>query len=141
VQLLRTQFVRNWQMRSAVLLLIVSFLLPFAQMASSASGNPEASLPACCRAHGKHHCALHAALDGVRTETQTTLRTDEVNEKCPCGLCSASTTSVPHCSLPDEGISVSADCPSTRLQRALALERSQFRSKSNQKRGPPDSSI
>ncbi len=41
-----------------MLVFISPLLLPF----FAASADPEASLPACCRRHGKHHCNMTAAM-------------------------------------------------------------------------------
>jgi len=41
---------------------MVVFLSPFILPLFAASSDPEASLPACCRRHGKHHCNMTAAM-------------------------------------------------------------------------------
>ena len=45
----------------AVALMLV-FLSPLVLPLFAASADPEASLPACCRRHGKHHCNMTMAM-------------------------------------------------------------------------------
>jgi hypothetical protein len=40
------------------LVLLAAFLLPMAAPLLALGQDPEANLPACCRRHGKHHCAM-----------------------------------------------------------------------------------
>lgn len=45
--------------------LLIAFGLPLVQPLFAATVDPEASLPACCRGHGAHHCAMmHQMLAG-----------------------------------------------------------------------------
>jgi hypothetical protein len=65
-------------MRRAIAVLL---MLVFSSMliAPVLAADPEASLPACCRRHGKHHCAMRMAVQpGSRTGFTT------VKGKCPC---------------------------------------------------------
>jgi hypothetical protein len=61
----------RWFMRRALSILLVLFfgLGPL----SATLEADEARLPACCRAHGAHHCAMSAALKAwmLRAESQT----------------------------------------------------------------------
>jgi hypothetical protein len=43
------------------LILLAAFVLPVVAPALALGQDPDASLPACCRRHGKHHCAMLAA--------------------------------------------------------------------------------
>jgi len=38
--------------------LLIAFGLPLAAQALGTSTDPDSRLPACCRRHGKHHCAM-----------------------------------------------------------------------------------
>lgn len=71
--------------RGSALLLLLSLLLPFAAAAQSLVSDGEAALPACCRAHGKHHCFMgtHLTTSDARTSA---FSAPQVSEKCPCSL-------------------------------------------------------
>jgi hypothetical protein len=73
----------NWLWRISATLLLVLFsglyLIPFI----AAGEDTDASLPACCRTHGKHHCMMCAgAIERTagRSDTPSFAR---VTEKCP----------------------------------------------------------
>lgn len=40
------------------LVLLAAFVLPIVAPALALGQDPDAGLPACCRRHGKHHCAM-----------------------------------------------------------------------------------
>jgi hypothetical protein len=44
--------------RIIAIALLIAFGFPLAAPAFAATADPEASLPPCCRSHGKHHCAM-----------------------------------------------------------------------------------
>jgi hypothetical protein len=46
---------RQW---TAILILVLFGGFYAAPLIAAASSDPEANLPACCRRHGKHHCAM-----------------------------------------------------------------------------------
>jgi hypothetical protein len=49
--------------RILAITLLIAFGFPLVAPAFAATTDPEASLPACCRSHGAHHCAmLHSIL-------------------------------------------------------------------------------
>lgn len=64
------------------MLLIVSLLLPFAQLAFGLTESADATLPACCRAHGKHKCAMRMSVRSSAEPASPQLA--HVSEKCPC---------------------------------------------------------
>jgi hypothetical protein len=74
----------TWHGRLSALLLTISLLLPFAQLALNSSQLADAVLPACCRAHGKHKCAMN--MTDVAHESSTlssSPRLARIGEKCP----------------------------------------------------------
>ncbi|MGC2638737.1 MAG: hypothetical protein WA294_16255 [Acidobacteriaceae bacterium] len=62
--------------RALALLLLVGFSFPLIAPLFT-SGPDEASLPACCRRNGKHHCAMYASMR-VSSRYQT------ITARCPC---------------------------------------------------------
>jgi hypothetical protein len=44
--------------RFLAIALLIAFGSPLVAPLFAATADPEASLPACCRSHGKHHCAM-----------------------------------------------------------------------------------
>jgi len=119
-------------MRRAIafsMLLLFSWTL----MAPLFAPDADASLPACCRRHGKHHCNM-GAMAG-QTHGQRGFTT--VAEKCPCRPSSASAVHSPNFKpeasglLYAEVVSHPARAPQTEALYRLSLLRS------HQKRGPP----
>jgi hypothetical protein len=48
--------------RLLAIALLLTFVSPFVLPLFAATSDPEASLPACCRRHGKHHCNMTMAM-------------------------------------------------------------------------------
>jgi hypothetical protein len=48
--------------RPLAIALLLTFVSPFVLPLFAAIADPEASLPACCRRHGKHHCNMTMAM-------------------------------------------------------------------------------
>jgi hypothetical protein len=44
--------------RILAITLLIAFGFPLVAPVFAATADPEASLPPCCRSHGKHHCAM-----------------------------------------------------------------------------------
>jgi len=78
VRLVFRQFVedrRRW--KSALLLALLLF--PLIALAATPMRVAEISLPACCRAHGKHHCSMDAEAIGA----SRTPAVSRISERCP----------------------------------------------------------
>lgn len=135
------QFARTnrqiWRVSS--LLLLVFFLslqvLPFV----SSQTFDEASLPACCRTHGKHHCAMNMTLPTGSQSSRSSPVFAQLTEKCP--YTPASPMSLHgHSFRPTLAALIFAEIvshpvrrPQTEAQRRISFDRSR------QKRGPPSS--
>lgn len=124
------------------LLLIISLLLPFAQLAFGSTENVDASLPVCCRAHGKHKCVMRALMHAEQQPKQisSSPRFGQLTEKCPYGPGVAiSTHSNPLWSQSQRLIQfhVADDLATIRSTNA---RRFNFIGRANPKRGPPISS-
>ncbi|WP_156993628.1 hypothetical protein [Terriglobus sp. TAA 43] len=76
----------------AILLLVV-FGLPLASSLFALTPSSEASLPACCRRAGLHHCTQMAEQDSQPTEHR---HISVVQEKCPCCPAVLSLGSIPN---------------------------------------------
>jgi hypothetical protein len=116
--------------RALALLLLVGFSFPLIAPLF-ASGPSEASLPACCRRNGKHHCAMGAsALVSSRYAT--------VASKCPCYPLTRFALMLPHgFAGPARAASlIQTAGPSAVVRDAEAGYRISF-DRSRQKRGPP----
>ncbi len=67
-------------MLRAIAILLVS-LISFGLMAPAISAGSGAQLPPCCRAKGKHHCAMRMA---YLLEHRGNSSVNTIAEKCPC---------------------------------------------------------
>jgi NaMN:DMB phosphoribosyltransferase len=109
---------------ATILFVLFSWMLAISAFASPA----DATMPACCRKNGQHHCGL---------KTQTT--SVAVVSKCPCSAFGAATMHIDgFAPTPSEifyaGVaSHPAGCPQTDANYRISSLRS------HQKRGPPPS--
>jgi len=116
-------------MRRAItlsLLMVFSWMLVAPLFAPDA----EASLPACCRRHGKHHCMMGQVGGNEKGFTS-------VSEKCPCGPAGTCAVHVVNY-MPAVGQHFYAEAvfhPAYAPQTSARFRISFFRS--HQKRGPP----
>lgn len=76
-----------WLQRVSAALLLVFFSAFFLLPLLSGDGASEASLPACCRAHGKHRCLMSMGTLRVGHESNAPSFV-RLSEKCPCRLAS-----------------------------------------------------
>jgi hypothetical protein len=68
---------------SSTMLLLATFVLPMFAV-SPTSYFDEASLPACCRSHGTHHCARKDVTRANSGRRNSTAQSVQISEKCPC---------------------------------------------------------
>lgn len=117
--------------RALAIFLLVGFSLPLIAplLASTPS---EASLPACCRRDGRHHCMGAAAMG------QTSSRNATIAERCPYAMFSGLALMLPHAMAaaqrPIEAAGVTG--PAAAVRDALAGYRISA-DRTRQKRGPP----
>ncbi|MBW4026938.1 MAG: hypothetical protein HIU93_06005 [Acidobacteria bacterium] len=118
-------------------LLLLFGLMPAAPL--FASTPTEASLPACCRRNGNHHCAMSMAGGAAAATSGRTIA--KVPERCPClpkstAPASSSSLSQPTAFRQTVSLHIQQNSP----QQAEARYRLSF-SRTRQKRGPPASSL
>lgn len=126
------------RMRSIAFLLLLSYLLPFAQMAYAASSDPEAALPACCRTHGKHQCSMHMQLRAQGDDGKhATISPTQLTEKCPCVPASPNASNTLHFGLPTFGDVRFVDRSESLSFASWSSQRARVASPAHPKRGPP----
>jgi hypothetical protein len=126
------------RVRSIAFLLMLSYLLPFAQMAYAASSDPEAALPACCRTHGKHKCSMRMPLQVQGDdEKHATVSPVQISEKCPCVPSSPTASDTLHFGLPPIGSVRFIDRSESLSFGAWSSPRARLANPAHPKRGPP----
>ena len=118
--------------------MLCAFLLPLLAVAASLSQAGDAMLPACCRIHGKHHCAQRAAHEGGRAVAGDAAHyAATLTERCPC---TSTTISFAHLDLSVAGIASSSNLEYSGSIRTFFSQRSRRVKEAvaaNPKRGPP----
>ena len=122
--------------RSLGVFLILLFWL--GPMLSLLPASAESRLPACCRRHGAHHCAMIAAAYFVPPGAPPQLGAPS---QCPLFPGSAAASTAPVHALPAlaAGLPVLLAQPHSPAAGRAAARLSQLRTRSN--RGPPDSTL
>lgn len=139
---LSKKVVLGWRLRSIAWALLLSFLLPLAQVAFGATSDPESILPVCCRSHGKHKCFMLLA-DSERSDTtkQAAFRSSQLSEKCPCAPATISAFGTHHPGLPSFRNLGLSDRSAEILRPLNSANLAVACSSAHQKRGPPSLSI
>lgn len=116
--------------RALALLLLVGFSFPLIAPLFAA-GPSEASLPACCRRNGKHHCAMAASM-AVSSRYRT------ISSRCPYRPFAGAALMLPHgfAGPARTAAPIEAAGPAATVREAEAGYRISF-DRSRQKRGPP----
>jgi hypothetical protein len=136
MQLARTNRQR-WRVSSLLLLALFLFLQVFPFVSSQTTN--EASLHACCRTRGKHHCAMNTNLLTGSQSSNSSPVFAQLTEKCPY-LPASPVNLHGHSFKPTLAALVFAGIVSHPVRRpqAEAQRRISF-DRSRQKRGPPSS--
>jgi hypothetical protein len=77
------QISRGGMRRLCALFLLLLFVAPWLLTFAAPVAITEASLPACCRAHGKHKCFMRSLGQGRTTSTSSQPTVSQVSEGCP----------------------------------------------------------
>jgi len=127
-------------MRRALSILLILFfgLGPFA---ATLSASDESSLPACCRRHGAHHCAMSARTIAVLLETAAGQHLLTAPASCPYfpGYTVAPNTTVLALAVAPTGLPVLLAAPHSPAASRAAARLSQVRTRAG--RGPPASPL
>jgi hypothetical protein len=118
--------------RALAIFLLVGFSFPLIAPLFT-SGPSEASLPACCRRNGKHHCMMSAAMMGQIESGGPT-----ISEKCPYSPFAGVALMLPHAMAPAQRPPAAAGSTGQAgiVREALAGYRISA-DRTRQKRGPP----
>jgi hypothetical protein len=137
-----SQLRSNWQTRGEALLLLLCFFLPFIQTAHGALADQEASLPVCCRTHGKHECGkLPAFRSQSSPQKRSVTTTAQLTEKCPWVPGATPSAASPLTLLPNRSSSPLTYSYATLISRDASSPHLPPPTRTNHKRGPPPSSI
>jgi hypothetical protein len=118
--------------RILAMVLLVGFSLPLIAPLL-ASGPSEASLPACCRRDGKHHCTM-----GTTAMAAAPSRDQTITEKCPYAPFAGLALMLPHGFTTRSLPSMADYAPtSTTLVRDTEAGYRISADRTRQKRGPP----
>ena len=110
------------------MMLLFGFTLVLPLFASDAS---EASLPACCRRNGKHHCSMPAW--DAKQGRQFTV----VSEKCPCPPATPAVSHLSNFALPADRAAFAGVISHPAIHAQTAAQYRISFDRSRQKRGPP----
>lgn len=132
----RDRLIRAWP-RAIAWVLFLSILLPLAQAAYGATGDPEAGIPVCCRTHGKHKCFMLHARSSADAEQHGIISDATVTEKCPCPSVSPNATAGHDLGLPLRGRTLFSHRYEVLLLREPTSERTQQLGRFHRQRGPP----
>jgi hypothetical protein len=128
----------RWRGQVSSWLLILSLILPFAQLAFSATDSFDNMLPACCRARGKHKCEGRMSMRS--SAEPSSLQLAQVTQKCPYAPGLAPVTHTNPLWDHAHGFSKFHIRNSRAPDAVNTSERSAAPELANQKRGPPISS-
>jgi hypothetical protein len=117
--------------RLLAILLLTIFSLPYASV-FFASAPVEASLPACCRKNGTHHCVMMRSVG-----TQQNERVSMIFEKCPYTPGVATAVNLKTHAAPTRAIIFAELVSHPAIHAQTQAKYRIFSDRSRQKRGPP----
>lgn len=128
---------KTW--RARVLIVLFFFSLQFLPLVFSPV-LAEASLPACCRTHGKHHCVMNKELFTHNQDSHSSQIT-QVREKCPFSAATPVGLHGPDFSLDVCDLIFAEIVSGPLLRPRMGTPRRTSLDRSCQKRGPPSISL
>jgi hypothetical protein len=122
-----------WRL-SATMLLVLFFAFLTLPIAAASQDGSDASLPACCHTHGRHHCSMGRLTGSQQSDTPAFA---QLTEKCPYAP-SASVNSHNDPRHPGLSALIHAEIVSHPAVHAQTVARRRIAfDRSRQKRGPP----
>lgn len=126
---------RTWR-RARALVLLLGFLLPFIAATQSLSTDDEATLPACCRSHGKHKCSMGYLLVASDAHGRS-VSAPHISEKCPCNAPNAPVLFGDHHARPVEIVQLRLQLQHSAFQAMSGSTDAREIATANRQRGPP----
>ena len=131
------QISRRGVRRLCALFLLVLFVGPWLLAFATPEAITEASLPACCRAHGKHKCFMRLMGQDGAASTSDQSTVSQVSERCPYNPCFTTTAHSNTLGQPTKEVAaVGLDIGSSAVA-VTVWPCSSLSSLANCKRGPP----
>jgi hypothetical protein len=137
----KPQISRQGMRRLWALFLLVLSVGPWLLVFSSSNAIAEASLPACCRAHGKHKCLTRLAMHRDPASTSAEPLVSQISEHCPYNPRWTATTHNQPFGQPDEDIRWTGHSSEPSLIAIPTKPSTSFSSRANSKRGPPSPAL
>jgi hypothetical protein len=123
--------------RLCALFLLVFSVGPWLLVFSSSDAITDASLPACCRTHGKHKCLTRLAMQRDTASTSAEPAVSQISEHCPYNPISTATAHNDPFGQPAKDIRWTWPSSAPSLISIPIQPSTSFSSRANSKRGPP----
>jgi hypothetical protein len=138
---MKPQISREGMRRLCALFLLLLSVGPWLLVFSSSDAITEASLPACCRARGKHKCFMRLTREGGTASTSGEPATSQVSERCPYNPTWTTTAhnepfGQPAMNVSERGLGVAASLIAITTRPCTS-----FLLRANCKRGPPSPAL
>ena len=137
----RPQISRQGMRRLCALFLLVLSVGPWLLVFSSSNAIAEASLPACCRTHGKHKCLTRLAMQRDTASTSAEPVVSQISEHCPYYPLWTATAHNQPFGQPEEHIRWTGHSSAASLIAIPIQPCTSFSSRANSKRGPPSPAL
>jgi hypothetical protein len=137
----KPQISRQGMRRLCALFLLVLSVGPWLLVFSSSNAIAEASLPACCRTHGKHKCLTRLAMHRDTAPTFPEPVVSQISEHCPYNPLWTATTHNQPFRQPEEHIRSTGHSSASSLIAIPIQPSTSFSSRANSKRGPPSPAL
>jgi hypothetical protein len=138
---MKPQISREGMRRLCALFLLLLSVGPWLLDFSSSDAITETSLPACCRAHGKHKCFARFTSEGDTLSTSGRHARSQVSERCPYNPTWTTTTHSGPFGQPTKDVSEAGLNAGASLVVLAIWPSTSFLSLANCKRGPPSPAL
>ena len=138
---MKPQISREGMRRLCALFLLLLSVGPWLLVFSSSDAITEASLPACCRARGKHKCFMRLTREGGTASTSGEPAVSQVSERCPYNPTWTNTARREPLGQPAVYVSGTGLSAAPSLVSLATRPCTSFLSRANWKRGPPSPTL